>query len=86
MFRQSRVSHVVFLLSHRHGRQEQYGFFIAVTFSETGISFFSSVGPKMAKTLAPTAIPICIGAESQQIKTSFDAISFAKSMIFFVSD
>ena len=84
MFKHLRESHVVLRFSQRQGRHEQELFFMVVIFSEFGISFFSSVGPKIAKTLAPTAIPMCIGAESQQIKTSFEAISFAKSIIFLV--
>ena len=69
---------VVCLFSHKQGLQLTL-FVIGINLSDLGINLFSSVGPKIAIVFVFVAMPICIGAESEQINTSAFFINTAKS-------
>ena len=85
ILRQSKLSHVVWRRSHRHGWSGQLQFaLIGVTFSFCGISFLSSVEPNITNVLTPRATAICSGAESEHKKIYALEISSASSLKFFV--
>ena len=68
IFKQSSVSQVVCLCSQRQGFIGHLSFaFIATTFSDCGINFLSSVGPKITYVFVFIATATCNGAESEQI-------------------
>ena len=82
IFKQSSFSQVSNLLSHKQGLQLTL-FFIAIKLSDFGNNFSSLVGPNIAIVVVFVATPMCIGAESEQIKVSDCFISFTKSYILY---